>query len=374
MLRHPAHTIEFPELLDRIKLAKEKRFIYEKKCPSGLSLYVYSPNCVFDKAWDIETLSARGLIVDHSEKRIVATPFPKFFNVQEVNHVIPDTRFYTTEKLDGSLIIIFHHDGQWRTATKGAFDSPQALWAKEQLKSLNVSGLTPGVTYLAEATYPENRIVVEYSESALHMLAAYDQHGFELAWDEVTEASRALGSKRVNRLEFSCIKELLGLALTIPKDQEGYVLRFENGLRLKIKGEAYKRIHALISGINPLNIWAMMFEKVSLPETKKHIPEEFWDDFDAIVALIEKRFSNLTDKITAETQKFSHLTDKELGLNSGDLDPEVKSFVFACRNSKGNFQSGRLRDSIFRSIRPTGNILEGYVPSRKLEKIIAELG
>ena len=48
---------------------------------------------------------------------------------------MPDLPFETMEKLDGSLIIIFHHNGRWRTATKGSFTSSQAQWAENFLEN-----------------------------------------------------------------------------------------------------------------------------------------------------------------------------------------------------------------------------------------------
>jgi RNA ligase len=55
-----------------------------------------------DKAWNQFTLMARGLILCPSEKRVVATPIPKFFNYGEVLDV-PELPFNATVKMDGSL-------------------------------------------------------------------------------------------------------------------------------------------------------------------------------------------------------------------------------------------------------------------------------
>ena len=88
------------------------------------------------------------------------------------NH--PDRPFETFEKVDGSLIILFWHAGEWRTATKGTFGSAQASWAAERLRGCDLSALSRGTTYLAEAVYAENRIVVRYDQDELVLLAAYD--------------------------------------------------------------------------------------------------------------------------------------------------------------------------------------------------------
>ena len=187
---HPAHAMPFDALFAGLQAALAERLVYERPGPDGLALYVYTSHCVYEGAWNPVTTSARGLILDLAARRIVATPFPKFFNAGERDGTIPDLPFDTTEKLDGSLIIVFNHAGTWRAATKGAFASPQALWAQARLDALDLSALTPGVTYLAEATYPENKIVVHYPVGALRMLAAYDSGGGELGFDAV-EIGRA---------------------------------------------------------------------------------------------------------------------------------------------------------------------------------------
>jgi hypothetical protein len=51
-------------------------------------------------------------------KRIVATPFPKFFNAGEHNGTIPALPFEVFEKVDGSLGILYHFDGAWGASTK----------------------------------------------------------------------------------------------------------------------------------------------------------------------------------------------------------------------------------------------------------------
>ena len=38
----------------------------------------------------------------------------------------------------------------------------------------------------------------------------------------------------------------------ISKDKEGYVIRFKNGFRMKIKGEEYKRLHKILTNISNL--------------------------------------------------------------------------------------------------------------------------
>ena len=162
----------FDALLAGLERARGVGFVHRRFDPvMKLQLFVYTPRGVYEDGWDAFTLLARGLVIDPDAGRIVATPFAKFFNAGERHGDIPDLPFEAFEKLDGSLIIVFHHAGAWRTATKGAFDSPQAAWAKARLDAADLAPLSPGTTYLFEAVYPENRIVVRYAAPALVLLA-----------------------------------------------------------------------------------------------------------------------------------------------------------------------------------------------------------
>jgi RNA ligase len=374
MLIHPAHTVPFDELTGLLKQAATDRFVYERTGVGGLRLYVYSEHCVYDGAWSLATIVARGLILDVEHKRIAATPFPKFFNAGERGEPIPDLPFRAYEKLDGSLIIIYHHDGQWRTATKGSFESPQAIWAREQLQKLNLANLEQDTTYLAEAVYPENRIVVRYEEPALVMLGAYGSDGLELEHDSVVAAARGLGVRMAKTYAYDSFAGLQAHAKTLPRSEEGFVVRFSSGQRLKIKGDEYKRIHALISNVTPLAIWDIMRAGDDLETVRRDLPEEFWGDFDAIVACLKRDLQSLLDKLAAEVERVKNWTDKEVGLQLATIDPAVKGLLFDARKSEGNVLDGRSRRKVFDIIRPASNVLPGYKASYAIRQALSDDG
>ena len=70
------------------------------------------------------SLISRGLILDPVQRLVIATPFPKFFNFNEGGVALPDEPFTVSEKLDGSLGILFHHQGKWRITTRGRLEQP----------------------------------------------------------------------------------------------------------------------------------------------------------------------------------------------------------------------------------------------------------
>jgi RNA ligase len=315
---------------------------------------------------------ARGLILDPAARRVVATPFPKFFNAGEGGQSIPDLPFETFEKLDGSLIIIFHHAGRWLTATKGAFESDQAKWARARLDAADLSHLVPGTTYLAEATYPENRVVIRYDEPALVLLAAYAEDGVELDFDAVRETAARLGWSAAERHPFTSFTDLLSQASELPRTREGFVMRFANGLRLKVKGGEYRRIHALISGVTPLALWEAIAAGDDVAAIRRELPEEFWDDFDRIVGLVQGAASNIVDRVTNLARGLENVSDKDLGLSLRTIDPELRPYIFSFRKRPESLLEGRTRQTLFRSIRPTGNVLPGYVPSFAMHRLMDE--
>jgi RNA ligase len=369
---HPARTIPYRDLLDALKAAREARLVSEQASPDGLRIYCYTQSCVFDAEWSDATLVARGLVLDVERQAVAATPFPKFFNAFERGDAIPDLPFETFEKVDGSLIIIFWHAGDWKTTTKGTFGTAQARWAARKLKDCDLSALTRGTTYLAEAVYAENRIVVRYAEDEMVMLAAYDESGAELSYASLAETADKLGWRMAKRHRYDAVSQLLLEAKDLPADAEGFVVRFEDGHRLKIKGAEYRRIHALISRITPLAMWEIMQAGDDLAKVRRDIPEEFWTDFDAICALLKERLDAIVGLATREAASVAHLSDKEVGLRLDQFSPDIRSLIFPYRKNSGDLLSGRPRQIVFRLIRPTANELSGYVPSYAINRVLDE--
>ncbi len=63
----------------------------------------------------------------------------------------------------------------------------------------------------------------------------------------------------------------------ISKDKEGYVIRFKNGFRMKIKGEEYKRLHRILTNISNRDIWEYLKDGKPLDEILDKVPDEFYN-------------------------------------------------------------------------------------------------
>jgi RNA ligase len=395
-VKHPARAIPFDELISL--LAQEVgRDHVSIRHDGDLSLYCYTKECVFNRAWNPINRLARGLIIDRAERRVVATPFPKFFNVGESIDTIPDGSFEEYEKVDGSLIIVFEHRGRWRTATKGSLDSAQARWAQTKLDRANTLHLSPGSTYLCEGVYPANRIVVTYDWEGLCLLGAYNEHGDELAYRNLHAIATDIGWKVARRYERNTITDLQEQAKAWPVNEEGRVLFWpQHGVRLKIKGSEYMAVHRLISGCTPLGIWSAMLYGQNLADMRKALPEEFWPDFDKIAGLIGVRLATFLHQIDTAAESVHWdpgVDDRELGISLGERFPGPWSdFVFHRRKGREllpplkptpkNLTPQKMlsfdpvpmiRRSVFNFVRPTGNHLEGYQPSASMNRVQDEI-
>lgn len=235
-----------------------------------LSLYTYTRTAQYERVWNQVTTRCRGLVADDTTGAVVALPLPKFFNVGEHESgqpyapALPDEPFEVYDKVDGSLAVVFHYAGHWRAASKGSFISEQATWAQRRLDAKDTSGLVPGMTYLAEILYPQNRIVVDYGDRRdLVLLAAFRRDGTEVPLAEAAVHWQGVGSV-VRVWPAMPLAELIALteSNTLPgggtatgTDAEGFVLRFASGVRAKAKISEYVRLHKLLTGVTERDIW-----------------------------------------------------------------------------------------------------------------------
>ena len=121
----------------------------------------------------------------------------------------------------------------------------------------------------------QNRIVVDYGDyEGLVLLSAFDtKSGVEIS---KTELEKLDGFEVVTTYKtwgesYDLLKE------EISKDREGYVIKFKNGFRMKIKGEEYVRLHKLLTNISSRDIWEHLKDNKSLEDIISDVPDEFYD-------------------------------------------------------------------------------------------------
>lgn len=226
-------------------------------------LYLYGYHSGLEKSnviWDDNNIHCRGLIIN-GEGEVLARPFPKFFTYRRYiddetlllsegqNFKIPETGFKIFEKVDGTMTTLYWVDDKPFLATQRSFENVNAKEATKILYekySHTFSKLKRDRTYVFEAIFPETNVLIDYGTSRdLYMIGVLDNEtgdnlpledlGFPVAKD-YTEMYKDVKN-------FEALQNL-----NLP-NQEGFVLVFESGERIKLKFPWYKEAHKIMAEI-----------------------------------------------------------------------------------------------------------------------------
>lgn len=256
---------------------KEKGLIVNNKHPEfPLYIWNYTPTVQYSRLWDDVTRKCRGLITDE-DGNVVAKGFSKFFNYEEHSpDELPNESFELFMKMDGSLIIVFNYNDTLITASRGSFISTQSIGAKEIIDDLGVSNIfKKGYSYVFEYISPDNRIVVNYGDvKELILLSIFNNDMVEIRYDEY---SNLVDNKFKVVSRFSGIDDYTIIKSMIKDDEEGFVVRFKSGFRMKIKGDEYLRLHKILTNVSNRTIWEYLSEGKDFDELLDRVPDEFYN-------------------------------------------------------------------------------------------------
>lgn len=261
-----------------------------KQTLDNLTIWNYSAKCAYDQVWDEYTTFARGLITE-SDGTIHSRSFPKFWNLNESHGPtlaeLPKEDPVITLKLDGFLGISYWHNGVRKVASRGSFTSEYAVWATQWLHANAPDWFTDraqclsNLTYVFEILYPFRRIVVDNSAKyGLILLAVIDPDtGIEMSRFQLEQLARALHLPVVSVFPTHTLRQCVDLGKIIKGTEcEGFVAHYPStGLRVKIKGDDYCKIHKLVTRLTKRRIWEILAKD---PETNEvaDVPAKVSDD------------------------------------------------------------------------------------------------
>lgn len=254
-------------------------------------------------SWNIPyMLDARGLILDMETGAIVARPYPKFFNYGENEYAYwPENvgNLTVEEKLDGSLFIISTYKDELIVASSGSLTSEHAeLFSKylkthlteEQQNYLFELGKT--YTILGEYVGPENKVVLTYDKENMILHGLIETHQdestpiVEMDYTELQVVGQNLGMDVVKQYSVNSFEDINNLILS-SKGIEGFVVKFENGHRLKFKTDEYVRLHRIATDLD-------------LTIDSKKLRESF------VINIINETYDDLIPFLSKETNALLH--------------------------------------------------------------------
>lgn len=323
------------------------RVIQSSRVSPSIVMLHYAEEAHFDQAWTEFNRSCRGLIVDLKAKEILAYPFDKFFNVGEQPETQYDAlvslgTFEVSEKLDGSMIILFYdrYQGKVLATTKGSFDSEHGAVATSLIPyRLQNETILQEYTLMFELLDPRFRIVVDYSKKGyrdgLYLIGVrHRPSGRLFSAAEVGQFASVFGLDTFKTYDFRSLDQLLELAKTLPVLDEGFVLKFSNGLLAKVKGTAYLAAHKFISHLSPKSILEALQDGQG-SELLKLAPEEYREDVRKLIEEFQAEQQTIEAEVMKLYETAPRATRKEFALWVQESVPaDLKPLMFNVLDGK----------------------------------------
>lgn len=300
-----------------------------------LILLTYKACVQFDNSWTDFEIVCRGLIINRITGEIVARPFDKFFNWGENNRTTNADIKSITEKLDGSLGILYRNNG-YKIATRGSFESEQAIWATEYYNKYHgLLVLKHEWTLLFEIIYPENRIVIDYGERQELVLLAirnrFTGKYLNIAKSRSIAMQCGFGFPKI--YHFKTPQEIAYGQSKLSSNDEGWVVEFADGQRFKFKGDEYCKIHKLISGLS-FKFVLENHQAGTLNQALEVIPDEFKDEVNGWIDEIDNTVLDVIQEVEEVLELAPKTNRKDFALWVMEFHKNLAPYLFAKLDGK----------------------------------------
>lgn len=198
------------------------------------------------------TMDCRGLVIDNNFN-IIARSFKRFFNYGEFpeQDAIFDWGGVTVKsKEDGSLILLYFYEGQWRVNTRGSFGDGQLPYLTDkswenlvnEIIGDGYEELNKDFTYVCELCSLNNRVVRPYEIPKLYFLASFHKE-YEVVYDIKHSFFSYPNEYMLNSI--CAVHDWLEANAVLDPTFEGFVLKDKQGLMMKVKSKSYYNLHRI---------------------------------------------------------------------------------------------------------------------------------
>lgn len=288
--------------------------------------------------------ACRGAVVERNNKghyNLVAYAFDRFFNVGEANcHELDWSRTKVYEKYDGSLIKLFFYNGDWIVSTSGSVAAAsdvgstgrsfaELFWLVFDQVGYSKEWLDEDLCYVFELCHKDNRIVVEYADPQLPLLAVRDRsRDFEEI--DLVEFCILTGFNAAMSYDFGSMEGLMSVVNNRGADHEGFIL-FDGFGRAKAKSDVYCQLHRVRGNGDP--DFSELFLNDDLEEFLLHFPE-YREGFEAHLISIDMMEVAVDSMMLAH----NHLNQKDFAQAVLSESKGLSGACFALRSGKvGSF-------------------------------------
>lgn len=218
---------------------------------------------------------ARGLVLEKGTWDIAAKGFNRFYNLGEN----PDEfkgfdwkNFTCTEKVDGSLMLVYHYNNEWHLNTSGSFGFGECnscgkswrdlFWTTLGVKPEDIF-LEPHLTHVFELCTLQNKVVRYYPKPTIYLLGLFRKpDGSEVDASELDDYVKFINTRnkiniqRPETYHFKSEDEIMAFLKekeNTDKTYEGVVIRDHKNIRAKVKSATYVAIHHMMDNGNIFN-------------------------------------------------------------------------------------------------------------------------
>lgn len=300
--------------LNKLQDYVDKGYVTKRKHPEAdLYIYNYTQLAHNEEMWDEITMWCRGLILN-GDGSIHSVPFKKFFNYEEVAKddisklwlaKVFKNPYHIQEKMDGSLGISYWLGDKPHLATRGSFESDQAIEGTRILHENwkgSMERMNKSFTYLFEIIYPDNKIVVDYEgESKLvHLSTMSNRSAMEFMHVDI-------GMPKAELMKVDRPLSQLHTAIQSSEysNEEGIVITASNGHKIKMKHPEYVRLHRIMTGCDKKFIWNLIKEGDDVNSILENVPEEFEEFVNDTVEELTDNFNDIKDELSKVFRTFA---------------------------------------------------------------------
>ena len=289
----------------------------------------------------------RGIILDETDGyKPVCVPFFKFGNYGESYADKIDWKTARVqEKIDGSLIKVWHHKGVWRVSTNNTINAESAKTNNNEDTFLHVfekawactgkhfSELNPDYTYMFELVSPQSRVVIPYTETKLYHTGTRDKNTLQ-------ELHADIGIEKPEEFNISTIEACIEAAKNLDKYHEGFVVVDNRWRRIKVKSPIYVAIHHIVNNIVSEKRVLELFLSGEYKEVISYFPE-YGEMFQAVHEQIN-RFITFNEQELETIKSAGYATQKELA------EYVTKTICPSCLFFVLNGKSKSVKDFVYR--------------------------
>ncbi len=327
-----------------------KDFVVAHKDGYSVIDYVFAGDDTFD---DPMRMECRG-IKFAPDGSILARPLRKFFNIGQTPETQPHRIDFSLphtimEKLDGSMIhpaivsdevVFMTRMGRTDVARKAERHLKGRVAKYCRMAAEN--GLTP----IFEWTAPDNRIVVRYDDDSLTLLACRRNDTgeyFPSQWCAAFAADMRIPIATHFPTEWRTASDFLAYARAI-QDAEGFVVKFDNGLWVKAKGDDYVLKHkAKDSILQEKNILALVLSG-GLDDVLPLLDTPDAEAASAYAASVEAGVRATASAVEAIVAQGASMTQKDFALGVAlKLDGPMRTLAFQVRAGQSPTECIRAR-------------------------------